>query len=288
MTQQSLFKKSVATLIGFLLIISLMLCFAPNNDANADEIIWEQIDYEKHLTETSPDSKVYSFSKNKSPYFPSYRYLYIFLAGSGGLGGASTGNDIGYGGGSGGFLVVKIDVIETDELAIILGSGGGKFKYEHTADLHEDGEGGPSSIWAARYKTEQKPLAFEILGTIGGKPGNDSAPGLGGTIIKDDLQKYSLMKLLYSQNGADGGQASHSFSVDLGFRTEHFIYRPMGAYPSGKGGGASVFHRGGDGGVMFKNGSDGLMGAGGGGAGKGASQGGFGGDAYMEVYGSNM
>jgi hypothetical protein len=39
---------------------------------------------------------------------------------------------------------------------------------------------------------------------------------------------------------------------------------------------------------MYKNGSDGVMGAGGGGAGKGATQGGFGGDAYMEIYGSNM
>ncbi|MDE7191584.1 MAG: hypothetical protein K2O35_03880, partial [Clostridia bacterium] len=166
------------------------------------------------------------------------------------------------------------------------GKGGGKFEYSEN-DEQEYGEGCPSSIWAFRAGTEEKPFAMDVVGCTGGKCGTSLEPGKGATALTEK-PKNNLMELIYTKDGVDGGQASHSFSVDLGFRTEHFIYRPTGANPSGKGGGASVYHRGGDGGVMFKNGSDGTMGAGGGGAGKGATQGGYGGDAYMEIYGSNI
>ncbi len=286
MTQQSLFKKSVATLIGFLLIISLMLCFAPNNDANADEIIWEQIDYEKHFNKEITDAgNLYGGTIKELTYIKKYRYLYVFIVGSGGMGGESE-NNVGYGGGAGGFAAVKIDLKVAQNLIIVLGKGGGKVEFNE-GDSQQTGDGFLSTVSILNAPTETMPISMDVIVIGGGKLSSNNLPGEGGKVDRG-TPKYQLMKLLYSQSGADGGQASHSFSVDLGFRTEHFIYRPMGAYPSGKGGGASVFHRGGDGGVMFKNGSDGLMGAGGSGAGKGASQGGFGGDAYMEVYGSNM
>ena len=270
MTQQSLFKKSVATLIGFLLIISLMLCFAPNNDANADEIIWEQIDYEKHFNKEITDAgNLYGGTIKELTYIKKYRYLYVFIVGSGGMGGESE-NNVGYGGGAGGFAAVKIDLKVAQNLIIVLGKGGGKVEFNE-GDSQQTGDGFLSTVSILNAPTETMPISMDVIVIGGGKLSSNNLPGEGGKVDRG-TPKYQLMKLLYSQSGADGGQASHSFSVDLGFRTEHFIYRP----------------RGGDGGVMFKNGSDGLMGAGGSGAGKGASQGGFGGDAYMEVYGSNM
>ncbi|MDE6211718.1 MAG: hypothetical protein K2K85_04895 [Clostridia bacterium] len=283
--QQKLTKKLVATSVGLVLLIALIFCIAPIQIAHADSVVWEKVDYENcFVKEITEAGDTYGCLVKENSLLRNYKYLYVFMSGAGGMGGSSSDAKPGYGGGSGSFVVTKINLAETDNLIIVLGKGGGKFEYGPN-DEYNYGDGHPSSILALRNKTDYKPFAMEGAVCIGGKVGDTTTPGKGGTISK---MSGSIANIIYYQNGVDGGQASHSFSVDLGFRTEHFIYRPTGANPSGKGGGASVYHRGGDGGVMFKNGSDGTMGAGGGGAGKGATQGGYGGDAYMEIYGSNM
>ncbi len=283
---QQTFKKVVATTLGLALILTMILFIMPVQTANADSVVWEKVDYDRYFNyEYYEGTDAYGGNIKDLGLPSNYRYLYIFLSGAGGMGGASIDTNPGYGGGSGGLIVAKIDLRKTESIIILLGKGGGKFAFG-SSDTQEDGDGYPSSIWALKGYTETTPTLLDIVGCYGGKHATYETPGAGG--IVESATKNNLISVVYSQNGADGGQASHSFSVDLGFRTEHFIYRPMGAYPSGKGGGASVYHRGGDGGVMYKNGSDGVMGAGGGGAGKGATQGGFGGDAYMEIYGSNM
>ena len=285
--QNVMLKKVIASFLGLALIMAIILCFAPIQTTNADTVVWEKVDYEKYFV-TEPNDLAYLYGGTVAdiPYLRKFKYLYVFLQAPGGMGGSSSDGQSCFGGGSGGFIVAKINLVETDAFILELGKAGGKVEYGENDDF-EAGEGFASTIWAFRSGTEQKPFAMDAAGCYGGKCGTESAPGKGGIAIKDE-PKNNLIQLIYAQDGADGGQASHSFSVDLGFRTENFIYRPAGATPSGKGGGASVYHRGGDGGVLFKNGSDGSMGAGGGGAGRGATQGGYGGDAYMEVYGSNI
>lgn len=287
--QKTLTTKLVATTIALVLIVALILCIAPVQTAHAEEAVWEKVDYETYFNkEITEAGDCYGGHVADITCLRKYRYIYVFMTGAGGLGGASEdGKSAGYGGGGGAFIVAKIDLTKTEDFIIVLGKGGGKFTFGSNDPDHEDGDGHPSSIWAMRAGTEQRPFALDAVGCLGGKYGTSSNPGEGAMAIKEPTQN-NLMQLIYAQDGVDGGQASHSFSVDLGFRTEHFIYRPAGATPSGKGGGASVYHRGGDGGVLYKNGSDGSMGAGGGGAGRGATQGGYGGDAYMEIYGSNM
>ncbi len=286
---QQTFKKVVATTLGLALILTMILFIMPVQTANADTVVWEKVDYKNYLKSDplyTDGAGAYYGNVNEIPYFRQFNYLYIFAVGGGGMGGSSADGNPGYGGGAGAFCVVKINLRMIESIHIIYNTGGGKFESAFP-DEFESGSGGGTGILttvlrdAPNYGSDIDAIVLE-----GGRPGSSTTPGRGGN--HQYTNKRNSINIIHVNSGADGGQASHSFSVDLGFRTEHFIYRPMGAYPSGKGGGASVYHRGGDGGVMFKNGSDGVMGAGGGGAGKGATQGGFGGDGYVEVYGSNM
>ncbi|MDE5756179.1 MAG: hypothetical protein K2I23_03735 [Clostridia bacterium] len=288
--QKTLTTKLVATTIGLVLIVTLIFCIAPVQTAHAEEVVWEKVDYENYLTyEDYIGADAYYGKINEMPNIRKYNYLYVFIVGAGGMGGASAdGKSIGYGGGGGAFVVIKLNIQKADSIHFLLGKGGGKFEFSENDD-YSTGDGCPSAVLISKDRTSTTPFILEGATCVGGKLGNSSAPGNGGFVENaEDIPTNSLSQIIYSCNGVAGGQASHSLSVDLGFRTEYFIYRPTGANPSGKGGGASVYHRGGDGGVLYKNGSDGSMGAGGGGAGKGATQGGYGGDAYMEIYGSNM
>ena len=287
--QQKLTKKLVATSVGLVLLIALIFCIAPIQIAHADSVVWEKVDYEKYLQSDPVDVEgagIYYGNVKDIPYLRQFKYLYVFAVSAGGMGGYSENGNNGYGGGSGAFCVVKINLSIAESVHFILGPGGGKIEFNSFSE-YETGDGSVAGILTSvSGDAPNYSLVVEGMVLEGGKRGTATAPGKGGSYTFTNIK--NSVQLIYSQNGVDGGQASHSFSVDLGFRTEHFIYRPTGANPSGKGGGASVYHRGGDGGVMFKNGSDGTMGAGGGGAGKGATQGGYGGDAYMEIYGSNM
>jgi len=281
-------KKCVSAFICLALTLSLLFFIAPCCSANADEVEWVEIDYKTALfNDQFLVFNVYRCSVEETPEIWNYRYLYVFIVSSGGMGGSSIdGRHSGYGGGSGAFAVIKIDLAEAENVGFLLGMGGGKFEYEDDNE-YTTGDGGSVLVTTARDKSETKPYAFDVLGIDGGKRGTTSGHGEGGSVLRNAIPKGELMSLIFDRDGADGGRASQAFDVDLGFKTVHFGYNVAGASPSGKGGAASVFHKGGNGGVALKIGSDGEMGSGGGGAGLGATQGGFGGDAYMQLYGSN-
>ena len=283
MKQKTFFNRTFVILIGLIICISLILCFyVCDQQVNAETAIWEKIDYEEiSFKEDSTNFSLYLIQCTNSQFIR-YKYFYIFVSGAGGMGGCSDENNAGYGGGSGAMIALKVDRNSITHLIFLMGKGGGTFDHE-TAES-EYGEGFQTHI-IALYSVESTIKADQTI-CYGGKAGNSTTQGKGGSTEKN--KKNSFISVLHSQNGADGGQSSSPFSVDLGFRSQYFIFRPAGSNLSGKGGGASVFHRGGDGGLLYLNGSNGIKGAGGGGASKGTKQGGYGGDAYIEVYGSNM
>lgn len=283
--KQNVFKKSVASLImSLILIVALLVGFTLTQKADAEMVIWEKIDY-KSISEKSEFPEMTSYALDySSPKLNKYRYLYIFISGAGGMGGSSDENSVGYGGGSGGMAIARVDKNDTIGLGVIIGKGGGSF----TSDLsdYQYGDGYTTGVVAIKH-TSSWPIDLDAVICNGGKAGSSTAPGKGGNIVAKDYPK-PYFELIYAQDGASGGEASNAFTVDLGFRKQYFIFRPAGTNLSGKGGGASVFHKGGDGGVVFQNGFNGSKGSGGGGASKGATQGGYGGDGYVEIYGSNM
>ncbi len=284
--KQNVFKKSVASLImALILIVALLVGFTLTQKFDAEMVIWEKIDYlaisEKY---EYTGMTMYAFDYSGSR-FSKYKNLYIFINGAGGMGGASDENNVGYGGGSGGMAVAKVDKNNTIGLIVCIGQGGGSFEFD--SPNYQYGDGYDTGVIAIKYAASW-PIDIDGVMCKGGKAGSSIAPGKGGNTIAVSDYPKPYCELIYSQDGASGGEASNAFTVDLGFRKQYFIFRPAGTNLSGKGGGASVFHRGGDGGVVFQNGFNGSKGSGGGGASKGATQGGYGGDGYVEIYGSNM
>ncbi len=283
--KQNVFKKSVASLImALILIVALLVGFTLTQKFDAEMVIWEKIDY-LAISEKNeyPSMTMYSFNNSNSK-LSKYKYFYVFISGAGGMGGASDENSVGYGGGSGGMAVAKIDKNDTIAMIVTIGKGGGSFDYE--SPDYQYGVGYDTGVIALKYASSW-PIDMDGVVCKGGTAGSSTAPGKGGSIATADYPK-PYFELIYTQDGANGGEASNAFTVDLGFRKQYFIFRPAGTNLSGKGGGASVFHKGGDGGVVFQNGFNGSKGSGGGGASKGATQGGYGGDGYVEIYGSNM
>ncbi len=283
--KQNVFKKSVAILImALILIVALLVGFTLTQKADAEMVIWEKIDYQSiSQIDEYPTMTMYSFGNSNSK-LSKYKYFYVFISGAGGMGGSSDENSLGYGGGAGGMAIAKVDKNDTIGLIVFIGKGGGSFDYE--SHDYQYGDGFDTAVLALKYASS---WPIDAAGVVckGGTFGSSTAPGKGGNVVLSDYPK-SYFELIYSQDGANGGEASNAFTVDLGFRKQYFIFRPAGTNLSGKGGGASVFHKGGDGGVVFQNGFNGSKGSGGGGASKGATQGGYGGDGYVEIYGSNM
>lgn len=283
--KQNVFKKSVATLImALILIVALLVGFTLTQTADAEMVIWEKIDY---LAISQIDElnsmTLYSINSSNSK-LSKYKYLYAFISGAGGMGGSSDENSVGYGGGSGGMAVAKVDIHNIIGLIVVIGKGGGTFEDESPDYQYGDGAG--AGVLALKYASSW-PIDMDGVMCAGGTAGSSTTPGKGGSFATADYPK-PYFELIYTQDGANGGEASNAFTVELGFRKQYFIFRPAGTNLSGKGGGASVFHKGGDGGIVFQNGFNGSKGSGGGGASKGATQGGYGGDGYVEIYGSNM
>ncbi len=283
MKQKTFLSKSVIILITMIIAISLILCFFVfNQQANAEMPIWDKIDYEEFFgTEEYTGFTGYAI-RTDNTFLNKYRYFYVFASSAGGMGGSSDDDNGAYGGGAGGMVAVKIDNYLINCLIFFVGKGGGTFNDESNGVPYGDGY---ETVIIALYSNGTDIRASGAT-CYGGKAGNNTEPGKGGTWQIDN--RSGFMTTLYGQNGADGGQSSPHFSVDLGFRTQHFIFRPSGINLSGKGGGASAFNSGGNGGMISTKGANGTKGAGGGGAGKGTNQGGFGGDGYVELYGSNM
>lgn len=273
--------------IAMLLTLTLgVMCFIPQKSVYAESVVWQKIEFTESSIE-GDEVSLYGFTKNGQTWYKNgtdvvsmSRYLYVFVQGSGGMGGYLPGDKTGgYGGGSGAFAIIKIDMNYFDTIFLQLGHGGGKFAATEDVPF---GTGFPTGIIALQSANHD----IEAIVLHGGSHGTIYAPGNGGIIDKSD--DTPAFQVPYFKNGNSGGSSSPYIAANLGFRTEYFIYRPAGAYPSGQGGAASVYHRGGDGGVWGLNGKDGTKGSGGGGAGHGDRLPGNGGDAYMEIYTSNM
>lgn len=278
---EKLMKKSVATLALTALIIAIACCFVFSTPLNAEEaVIWDKIEIEPSSVGESSDVYEIDLGDN-SEIKSAYKYLYVYVVGAGGAGGNGKKQAVGNGGGAGGFAIYRIDTAVAENVSIISGFGGGRYKYDIYGTLKE-GEGALSEVIVSNGVATEKGIVY------GGKAGNTAIVGAGGTAVLSDTSEFNMMEMIYSRDGSNGGENSSAFTVDFGFRKEYFILRLAGANPSGKGGGASVYRKGGDGGIMMKDGADANDGAGGGGAGYAAAKGGKGGNGYIEVFGSNM
>lgn len=278
---EKLMKKSVVILTLTALIIAIMFCFVFSTPLNAEEaVIWDKIDVE--ISETGESSNIYEIDLiGNSQLKSTYKYLYVYVVGAGGAGGNGKKQAVGNGGGAGGFAIYRIDTAVAENISIVSGFGGGRYKYDMQGSL-EEGEGALSEVIVSNALATEKGIVY------GGKAGNTAIVGAGGTAVLSDTSEFNMMEMIYSRDGSNGGENSSAFTVDFGFRKDYFILRLAGANPSGKGGGASVYRKGGDGGILKNDGADASDGAGGGGAGYAAAKGGKGGNGYIQIFGSNM
>lgn len=275
---ENIMKKSVAIIALAALIIAVTCCFAFSLPLNAEEsVVWDKIEIEPSQVGESSNTYNIDLSEIRSEY----RYVYIYVVGAGGAGDNGKKQAVGNGGGAGGFGIYRVDTQVADNIAIVSGFGGGRYRYDMQGSLKE-GEGALSEVIVSNGVATEKAIVY------GGEAGNTAIVGVGGSAVISDKSEFNMMEMIYSRVGSNGGENSSAFTVDFGFRKEYFILRLAGASPSGRGGAASVYRKGGDGGIIKSDGADANYGAGGGGAGYAAAKGGKGGNGYVEVFGSNM
>lgn len=213
-------------------------------------------------------------------------FMYIMLQGSGGAGGDDIDNNKkGYGGGSGAFVIYRVEISRS---TVIVATGeGGTYNREGFDEINQLGDG----IYS--YLAMLIPYTFDGVKSMylaGGDHGTTNAPGIGGVIIPETTQgDSSFYREIAVRPGLDGGVASAALNVTFsepGYSPYNlsYPYQISGFAWSGIGGAASPLSKGGDGGVWMNAGQNAGYGAGGGGVGLSGTNAGLGGDAHVRFF----